>query len=137
MKKLLITIVCIVCAGSLFALQAITVVVTNDLPTTAAQAGVYGYTKFQANGENMKVYSQIGTITLNSGTLTGTLASASVTNEGAYSWVQYPSFATATEKTYEGAFEKGGLYELWLTAEEALSSATGTDIVQNVYIVVY
>ena len=137
MKKLLITTICLICAGSIFALQCIQVTVTNDLPTTAAQAGVYGYTKFKAEGENVQVYSQIGDITIHDPTLTGTVAVAAITNSAAFTFVKYGKFANATPKTYLNAFKPGQEVTLWLTAEEALASATGTNIVQNVYLVVY
>jgi len=137
MKKLLIIMLSLACAGSLFALQAFQVSCSNAIPTTAALATVYGHKIFKAEGNNLKVYSEFVDVIYNYPTLTGTVAQAAVTNGGSYTFTTYDKFATTTVQTYEDAFVKGQTYTLWLKTARTQTSSTGTNVVQKVYFIVY
>ena len=137
MKKLLILIVA--CAAvTAMAIQCYEVNVTNDLPTTAALATQYGFKQFTPRGANLKVYSQLVDVALNTPTSITNAALVAVTNANGYVFETYGKFATTTAQTYEDIFTPGGEVTLWLkTAIAASAGSTGTDTVQKVYLVIY
>jgi len=137
MKKMLL-LLAIIAVGSASALQVVEFYVSNALPATATAAALYGYKTFTAEGESMKVFSELVDVTLSTPTSMTNAAQIAVSNFSGYVVANYGKFATTTAQTYENCFRYGQEVRLLAKTTHAASlGATGTNIRQKVYCVIY
>ena len=137
MKKLITIFVLFAAMVGFCELQCVQLSVSNTLPATAAQAGVYGFKQFVAKGENMQVYCALKDVALCTPTSITNAAQTAVTNANGYVFSQYGKFATTTPQNYLGAFKKGDVVTLWAKTRDAYTLTTGTNILQSVYIYIW
>jgi len=127
-----------VLASTVFALQCYETTVSNDLPATAASAGVFGYLEVMPKGENMRIVSEMADVSLHTVTsTTGTAAQVALTNMQSYLTDTYTKFATTTAQEYRGIFKPNQRQRLLMTTTLGAATTGGTAVVQKVYIVIY